>query len=182
MAIGPVQLIVLGFNHPNFHGEVIEELERLRESDTVRVIDALAVHKDADGEIEVAHLSNLTKDEAIELGSKIGALIGLGIEGEEGMEAGAEAGAAAAADGIQVFGDGDAWDVLEDIPNDSAAALLLIEHHWAVPLRDAIARAGGFRLSDGFISPLDLVGIGLLSAEEAKDLHAMETATAGTKQ
>jgi uncharacterized membrane protein len=181
MAIGPVQLIVLGFNHPNFHGEVIEELERLRESDTVRVIDALAVHKDADGEIEVAHLSNLTKDEAVELGSKVGALIGLGIEGEEGMEAGAEAGAEAAADGIQVFGE-DAWDVLEDIPNDSAAALLLIEHHWAVPLRDAIARAGGFRLSDGFISPLDLVGIGLLSAEEAKDLHAMETATAGTKQ
>jgi uncharacterized membrane protein len=180
MAIGPVQLIVLGFNHPNFHGEVIEELERLRESDTVRVIDALAVHKDADGEIEVAHLSNLTKDEAVELGSKVGALIGLGIEGEEGMEAGAEAGAEAAADGIQVFGE-DAWDVLEDIPNDSAAALLLIEHHWAVPLRDAIARAGGFRLSDGFISPLDLVGIGLLSAEEAKDLHAMETATAGTK-
>jgi uncharacterized membrane protein len=180
MAIGPVQLIVLGFNHPNFHGEVIEELERLRESDTVRVIDALAVHKDADGEIEVAHLSNLTKDEAVELGSKVGALIGLGIEGEEGMEAGADAGAEAAADGIQVFGE-DAWDVLEDIPNDSAAALLLIEHHWAVPLRDAIARAGGFRLSDGFISPLDLVGIGLLSAEEAKDLHAMETATAGTK-
>jgi uncharacterized membrane protein len=80
MAIGPVQLIVLGFNHPNFHGEVIEELERLRESDTVRVIDALAVHKDPDGEIEVAHLSNLTKDEAVELGTKVGALIGLGIE------------------------------------------------------------------------------------------------------
>ena len=54
MAIGPVQLIVLGFNHPDFHGEIIKELERLRESDTVRVIDALAVHKDADGEIEVA--------------------------------------------------------------------------------------------------------------------------------
>ena len=138
-------LIVLGFNHPNFHGEVIDELERLRESDTVRVIDALAVHKDADGEVEVAHLSNLTKDEAVELGSKVGALIGLGIEGEEGLEAGAEAGAEAAADGVQVFDDEDAWDVLEDIPNDSAAALLLIEHHWAVPLRDAIARAGGFR-------------------------------------
>src|SRR6516225_4737083 len=129
MAIGPVQLIVLGFNHPNFHGEVIAELERLRESDTVRVIDALAVYKDADGELEVEHLSNLTQDEAIELGSKIAALIGL-------------------------------------------------EHHWAVPLRDAIARAGGFRLSDGFISPLDLVAIGLASAEEAKDLHELETANA----
>jgi uncharacterized membrane protein len=174
MAIGPVQLIVLGFSHPEFHGEIVAELERLKESDTVRVIDALAVHKDADGEIEVAHLSNLTTDEAIELGSKVGALIGLGIEGEEGMVAGAEAGAEAAADGVSVFSDDDAWDVLEDIPNDSAAALILLEHHWAVPLRDAIARAGGFRLSDGFISPLDLVAIGLLSSE-AQQLHAAET-------
>ncbi|MET9312518.1 hypothetical protein ABZX12_11870 [Kribbella sp. NPDC003505] len=180
MAIGPVQLIVLGFNHPNFHGEIIDELERLRDSDTIKVIDALAVHKDADGEIEVAHLSNLTLDEAVELGTKIGALIGLGIEGEEGMEEGAELGAEAAADGMQVFNE-EEWDVLEDIPNDSAAALLLIEHHWAVPLRDAVARAGGFRLADGFISPLDLVGIGLLDAADAKELHEMETAASATK-
>jgi uncharacterized membrane protein len=178
MAIGPVQLIVLGFSHPEFHGEIIEELERLRASDTVRVIDALAVHKDADGEIEVAHLSNLSKDEAIELGTTIGALVGLGIEGEEGMVTGAEAGAEAVAEGngVHVFTDEEAWDVLEEIPNDSAAALILLEHHWAVPLRDAIARAGGFRLSDGFISPLDLVEIGLMSREEAEQLHSMETA------
>jgi uncharacterized membrane protein len=179
MAIGPVQLIVLGFNHPHFHGEIIKELERLRESDTIRVIDSLAVYKDANGELEVEHLSNLTEQEAIELGSKVGALIGLGIEGEKGAEAGAIAGAEeAAAEGINVFGDAEEWDVLEDIPNDSAAALILIEHHWAVPLRDAIARAGGFRLSDGFISPLDLVHIGLLSADEATELHAMETSAA----
>jgi uncharacterized membrane protein len=178
MAIGPVQLITLGFTHPDFHGEIIAELERLKESDTVRVIDALAVYKDADGGIEVEHLSNLSTDEAIELGSKIGALIGLGVEGEEGMEAGAAAGAEAAADGVHVFSDEDAWDVLEDIPNDSAAALILLEHHWAVPLRDAIARAGGMRLGDGFISPLDLIEIGLVSAEEAKELHKLETAGA----
>jgi len=179
MAIGPVQLIVLGFDHPNFHGEVIAELERLRESDTVRVIDSIAVYKDADGNLEVEHLSNLTEQEAIELGSKIGALIGLGVEGEEGMEAGAALGAEqAAAEGIHVFAGAEEWDVLEDIPNDSAAALVLLEHHWAVPLRDAIARAGGFRISDGFISPLDLVEIGLMSAQEAKDLHVMESANA----
>ena len=179
MAIGPVQLIVLGFSHPEFHGDVIAELERLKESDTVKVIDALAVHKDAEGDIEVAHLSNLTLDEAIEVGSTIGALIGLGIEGEEGMEAGALAGAEVAAEeGVNVFTDDQAWDVLEEIPNDSAAALILIEHHWAVGLRDAIARAGGFRVSDGFISPLDLVEIGLVSAEEAEELHAFETSGA----
>jgi uncharacterized membrane protein len=179
VAIGPVQLIVLGFNHPDFHGEIIAELERLRATDTVRVIDSLAVYKDANGELEVEHLSNLSQQEAIELGTKIGALIGLGIEGEEGMEAGAAAGAKeTAAEGINVFGGADEWDVLEDIPNDSAAALILLEHHWAVPLRDAIARAGGFRLGDGFISPLDLVEIGLMSAEEAKELHDLETSGA----
>jgi uncharacterized membrane protein len=182
MAIGPVQLIVLGFQHPDFHGEIIAELERLRASDTVRVIDSLAVYKTADGELEVEHLSNLSEQEAIELGSKVGALIGLGIEGEEGMEAGAEAGAetVAAQGGVNVFTEQEGWDVLEDIPNDSAAALILLEHHWAVPLRDAIARAGGFRLSDGFISPLDLVEIGLMSAGEAKELHDMETAAAAS--
>jgi uncharacterized membrane protein len=182
MAIGPVQLIVLGFNHPNFHGEIIAELERLRENDMVRVIDSLAVYKDADGELEVEHLSNLSEREAIEYGTKIGALIGLGIEGEDGIEAGAAAGAeeVAEAGGVNVFTEEEGWDVLEDIPNDSAAALVLIEHHWAVPLRDAIVRAGGFRISDGFISPLDLVEIGLVSAEEAQELHELETAAAAS--
>ncbi len=82
MAIGPVQLIVLGFSHPEFHEEIIAELERLHDEDTVRVIEALPVHKDADGAIEVQHLSNLTKDQAIDTGSTLGALIGLRIEGE----------------------------------------------------------------------------------------------------
>ena len=175
MAIGPVQLLVLGFDHPDFQGEVIKELELLRESDTIRVIDALAVFKDADGDIEVAHLSNITRDEAIELGTSIGALVGLGIDGEEGMELGAAVGAEAGAEGLNVFTDEDAWDVIEEIPNDSAAALLLIEHHWAVGLRNAVFRAGGFRISDGFISPQDLVAIGIIAAEAAEEhaeLHA----------
>ena len=181
MAIGPVQLLVLGFNQPDFHGEIIAELERLRATDTVRVIDSLAVYKDADGEIEVEHLSNLTEDEAVELGSTIGALVGLGVDGEEGAAVGAVVGAETAAEnGVQAFTEEDGWDVLEDIPNHSAAALILLEHHWAVPLRDAVARAGGFRISDGFVSPLDLIDVGLMSAEEAKELHDIETAGAAT--
>ena len=177
MAVGPVQLVVLGFEHPDFHGEIIAELERLRESDTVRVIDSLAVHKDSEGDIEIAHLSNLTTDEAIEVGTVIGALLGLAIDGEEGLEAGAIAGAEAVAeDGLNpISGDDEVWDVLAEIPNDSAAAVILLEHQWAVPLRDATLRAGGFRISDGFISPLDLVEIGLMAADEAAQHHEMET-------
>jgi uncharacterized membrane protein len=170
MAIGPVQLIVLGFNHPDFHGEIIAELERLKESDTVRVIDALAVYKDAGGALEVEHLSNLTEEEAVEVGSTIATLIGLDIEGEAEVVEGVE-------DGL--LSDEDVWDVLADVPEDTAAALLLIEHHWAVPLRDAVARAGGFRISDAFISPLDLAELGLVAAEHAQQHHILETAGKG---
>jgi hypothetical protein len=52
MALGPVQLLVLGCNHPNFPGEIIEELERLRASDTARVIDwpwTWSTHPDCPG-------------------------------------------------------------------------------------------------------------------------------------
>jgi len=51
MVIGPVQLVVLGFNQPDFKGEILAEFDRLKENDVVRVIDGLAVHKDAEGEV-----------------------------------------------------------------------------------------------------------------------------------
>ena len=167
MSIGPVQLILLGFDQPEFRGEIVAELERLQANDAVRVIDSLAVYKDADGELEVAHLSTL------EFGRVVGALVGLGVEGEQDLEVAATA-QEAAAESTGVFGEQEAWDVLDDIPRDSAAALLLIEHHWAVPLRNAIARTGGYPIGDGFISPLDLVEVGLVSPEEAEELHAIE--------
>jgi len=165
MSIGPVQLIVLGFDHPRFRREIVAELDRLRDNAAVRVIDALAVYKDADGDMEVADLGDDFDDGGSELGSVVRRLVGLVIEGED-FEDGDGAGEVAEQDG---------WDVLDDIPRDTAAALLLVEHHWAVPLRDAIARAGGYRIGDGFISPLDLVEIGLVSAHEAQRLHAIET-------
>lgn len=90
------------------------------------------------------------------------------------MEAGAALGATAAAEGIDVVEETADWDVRAGVP-DSAAALVLIELHGAVPLRDGIARAGGFRIDDGFISPLDLVESGLLAAEDV-DAHALTRA------
>ena len=168
MAIGPVQLIVLGFADPDFHGQIASELEKLRASDTVRVIDALVVSKDSKGDVETRQLSNLTVEESTELGTKIGALLGLGVGGEEGMEVGAAAGAEAAASGTQFFDEDEAWDVIAELPENTACALILLEHHWAVGLRDAIYSAGGFPINSAFITPLDLVAIGLLTAAEAE--------------
>ena len=174
MAIGPVQLIVLGFDHPDFQGEIREELNRLRDSDVVRVIDALAVRKDSDGTVETVHESQLSDDELTEFGAQVGALLGLGAVGEEGIAKGAELGAEEVAERGGLF-DEDAWDVLEEIPADTAAMLVMLEHRWAVPLREAVTRAGGFRLASEFISPLDLVELGLVEADEAKRLAAAES-------
>jgi uncharacterized membrane protein len=174
MAIGPVQLLVLGFKQPDFQGEIRAELDRLRDNDLVRVIDALAVRKDADGEVAVLHESQLSADQQQAFGALVGGLVGLGAAGQEGFEVGAERGAEAVAERGGVFDEEQAWDVLAEIPEDTAALLILLEHRWAIGLRDAIARAGGFRLASEFISPLDLVAVGLVGAEEAKALASVE--------
>ena len=165
MSIGPVQLIVLGFNKPDFKGEVLEELGRLRDNDVVRVIDSLTVYKDKDGNVASLEASQLDDADRREFGAYVGALIGFGAAGEEGAEVGAALGAEAAADDDSMLDD--ALDVLAEIPPDSAAAILLIEHRWAIPLRDAVYRANGFPVASTFVTPIDLVAIGLLKAEEA---------------
>src|SRR5206468_3195873 len=123
-------------------------------------VDAIAMHKDVHSEIEVEALGDAGT------GSTIAELVGLTIAGEDGR---AQMAAPA--------GD-DNWDVVGDIPTDCSAALLLVEHRWAEPLREATSRAGGFRIADGFVSPFDLAEIGLLSAQEAQRRHAQETARA----
>ena len=175
MMIGPVQLLVLGFHRPDFHGEIRAELARLRDNDLIRVLDALAVAKDADGVVTIAEGSQLSADEAEEFGSMIGALIGLGAGGQRGMEIGARLGARAVRRrGGGVLGDDQVWDVLAEIPDDTAAALILLEHRWAIPLRDAVTRANGFRVTSAFISPADLIELGLLTAKEAEAVAATD--------
>src|SRR4249919_3596095 len=133
MAIGPVQLLVVAFDEPNFTGEIVEELNRLRSHDLIRLIDVLVVQKDLDGSVTAVQFSDLSVDEAEELGATVGALIGLGVDGEEGMVAGALAGAEAGSDG-HLIDDAEMYDVSESIPAGSAAAIALIEHLWAGPL------------------------------------------------
>jgi uncharacterized membrane protein len=171
MSIGPVQMLILGFEDPKFTGENLAELGRLRDADIVRVVDMLAVWKDGDGNVAVLQDSQLSADEAQEFGAVVGGLIGLGMAGEEGLEAGVEAGAEAMEDGHLLDAD-NVWYAADAIPNNTAAVVVLLEHRWAIPLRDGIVRAGGFVLADEWIHAKDLVAVGLLAAEEAEALEA----------
>jgi hypothetical protein len=152
MALGPVQLLVVGFGRPDFSGEVLTELERLRESDIVRVIDLLVVHKDADGVVQRLERS----DSTVAGGAVVGAVIGLGATGVEPDRGHLPAG--------EEF-----WSLDEAIPNDSAAAIALIEHRWAIGTRDAIRAAGGVAVADAWLHPADLVAAGLIDPEAPDD-------------
>jgi len=165
MPIGPVQLLVVRFDEPASSGEIIKELQSLRDSNVIRLSDALTVQKGLDGELTAVQRSDLSVAQAQEMGATLGSLLGLGFAGEAGMAAGAMAGAQAGADG-HLIDEAEVWDVADAIEPGSAATIALIEHLWAVPLRDAIARAGGVPVSDAWVHPLDLVEVGLMAADE----------------
>ena len=155
-------MLVLGFAEPEFTGTIAAEIDKLREHEFVRILDALVVNKDDDGNVTALQVSDLTVDEAMELGALAGALMGLGAGDAEG---GAELGALEGADG-HVIPDEELWFAADAIPAGSAAAVLLIEHLWAIPLRDSIVEAGGVALVDEWIHPADLVAAGLEAAGE----------------
>jgi hypothetical protein len=143
MPLGPVQILVVSFDSPDFSGEVLAELERLRENDVVRVIDLLVVHKDADGVVRHLQHSDLSAD----AGAIVAALLG--------------------ADDGDLSAEEELWSLDEAIPDDSAAAIALVEHRWAIGTRDAIRAAGGVAVADAWVHPADLAAAGLVDADAA---------------
>ena len=160
-------MLVLGFAEPNFTGKIAAELDRLREHEFVKIVDALVVNKDDEGNITELQVTDLSLDESIEMGAIAGALIGFGYGGdEESVEAGAELGAESMAEkGGHMIPEEDAWYVADAIPNGTAAAIILLEHLWAIPLRDAIVDAGGIALADEWIHAKDLIAVGVAASE-----------------
>jgi len=158
MAMGPVQILVIGYGKDaEFKGEALDQLRLLREQDIVRVIDLLMVHKNNDGSVEKLEIAD--NDELAELGAIAGALIGFGAAGEEGAEVGAEAGSHLGDDGT-LYDDAEVWYIADAIPPGTSAAIAILEHRWAIPLRNAIARSGGVALADRWLHPQDLLAVG----------------------
>src|SRR5512132_1902005 len=163
LPFGPIQMLVLEFDRTQFEGTIMPEVERLRREGLIRLVDFLFVTKNDDGELDVLKTTDLDTDEAMEFGAIVGALVGLGMGGEEGAEAGAIVGAEAGEDG-HVIDESQVWYLEDAIPPGSSAAVVLIEHLWAIPLRDKIVAAGGVALADEWIHPSDLVAVGLAAA------------------
>ena len=166
---GPVQVFVVGFDRFEATGRIMAELRRVRRRGVIRVIDILFVQKDKHGNIENSmHMTDLSENERQRLGAIAGSLIGLEAGG--GIE-GAELGAMAVAERDAGLGVDRLKELAESIPAGGAAGILVIEHHWAADLRDAIGAAGGRSLMQAMIAPdaLALIGEELRVKMEAED-------------
>jgi uncharacterized membrane protein len=143
ITFGPMQLLVIVFDNPNFHGQIRRELESLMEKEIIRLIDLLFVWKDDGGNIKSMEATQLDEEEKMRFGAFVGGLIGYGAGGEEGAREGAEAGILAAARENYGITEEDILEITEAIPEGTAAALLIIEHLWAKSLKQAIRDSGG---------------------------------------
>jgi uncharacterized membrane protein len=164
MALGPVQILVIGYGaDAQFTGAALDELKRLTAHDVVRLVDLLFVHKNEDGSVEKVELTD--SHELGKLGAVAGALVGFGAAGQEGAEVGALAGAASAVEEGSVFDSAEVWYVADAIPAGMSAAIAVIEHRWAIPLRDAVIATGGVALADEWLHPQDLLALGVEAAQ-----------------
>ena len=162
MTIGPMQLVVVGFDGDVLESTVIDELFAATWNGDIKLIDMLVVEKDEEGSVFTTEISDLTLDEEIQYGALIGGLIGLGAAGSEGAQAGAEAGAEAVVATGSVLGitPYDVNDLVHSIPVGHSGVVVLFEHTWARHLHEATVEAGGMMLGQAMIQPEGLVLLG----------------------
>jgi uncharacterized membrane protein len=155
-ALGPVQLLVIAFVGEKFDARVLEELRHLREHDVVRLLDLLFVSKDEDGAVVELEMSDLSDAESAEYGALVGELFGFVPGDGQGAAGRPRPTAAAVAQNGSLLDSSEVWFLADVIPVGAAAAVVLLEHRWAVSLRDAVEAADGHDLVDTWVHPRDL--------------------------
>jgi len=132
MSVGPIEVIVVEFPGNRFNGKIIPELRRLVEAGTIRIVDGLLIAREEGDEITILEIDQVTGDTDLtalaELFDTIDALIS-----DEDVEA-----------------------LSETLEPNSSAAILVFEHTWAIPFRDAVVDSGGV-LAAAVRIPADVV-------------------------
>jgi Family of unknown function (DUF6325) len=130
MAVGPVDVYIIGFPGNKFTGRIAPAIMELVENGTIRILDLLFVMKDADGTVTTLEVSDLDEE-------------GAGFVGMDVTQPGA-------------LGPEDAEEVSDDLPADSAALLIAFENLWVGKVVEAL-RAADAVLIDQIRIPVDVV-------------------------
>lgn len=173
MTLGPVQVLAVEFDSiDRLQGQVLEAIDELTPLGAARIIDALFVAKDHNGDLTALEAGDArAEDEA--LGELVGQLLGFSFDGDQPAEHDVVQGGDPSLMGVTPA---DIERIGDDLAPGSGALVMLIEHRWATGLRDAVADTGGRLVAQGFLTPdgLMLLGAELVAAVEAID--AIETA------
>jgi len=140
-ALGPIDYVIIEFppGQQNFSGEVIDEIRALVDAGTIRVIDAIVIAKDENGDVEAVELSELDDDE-----DTLGSLV-------EGV--------------ADFLAEADIATLAEAMEPGSVAGALVYENLWAAPFAVAARRAGGRLVADGRIHSQDIAAALAADAE-----------------
>jgi hypothetical protein len=131
MTLGPLEYVAIEFEGNHFTGEILPELRALRERGVVRMVDLVFIQKDSDGNVTARELSDLGEEEAKPFGP-------------------------IASDLLRLFTSEDIEDIADGVPNNSTVAVALLEHLWAVHLKESISKAHGHLLRDGLVPQEDV--------------------------
>jgi hypothetical protein len=145
----PLQMVMLAFDGNRFEGRILAELKRLREEGIVRLVGLLFVRKDLDGTITSLQESDLEPPAALLIGSAMRDLIG--------TRRFATVTGGASETSLFGYTDADVRRIAAEVPTDTAVALALFEHLWALELKETIVDAGGFVVADGLVGPAALL-------------------------
>jgi DNA-binding NarL/FixJ family response regulator len=161
----PLQVIALSFSRgAGAEDRILAEVDRLRGRGVLRLLDMLFVGKSQDGTIE-----RLTIGDDEDFGSLLAAVVPVANGGPA---------VPAPADDPAAFDRAGAWALADSLRPGTAAAFLLVEHHWAGPLFDAIAEGGGTLIGEGFLTAEAglVVGAEVAAMEEASEVIAQAQA------
>lgn len=126
---GPIDYIIVGFEGNKFDGSILKSLNDPIEKGIIGLIDLALVKRDEDDTVSVINVSDLGDEYAVSF-----------IEQHK-------------QDTTSQIGEDDINEVADLIEKNCAAGLLVIEHLWAKPLKEAIINANGVLLAEGRIHP-----------------------------
>jgi hypothetical protein len=127
MELGPLEYVVIGVSDQQLKSALISELNAIQEAGKIRVVDLIFVSKSADGAVAIQEVSELIEEELAEFGDIAVNLMGL----------------MTAEDITQLTG---------QIPPDTSAIVILIEHTWVIGLTEAVRKNGGMVFAAGMVS------------------------------
>lgn len=165
--MGPIQILLLGFEDFRATGGIADELNALSDAGTIRILDARLLWKESADQLVAMRVSDLGETEREDLRMAAGALMGLGagavLGGDDGAAAGVVLGAEAALSAGEIgLSEAEIGEIADKLADGDALLLLVVENVWARGLANAIRGAGVVFAQQDYLSPEGLVALGAM--------------------